>query len=558
MKRMRSLLWILVGTIVVSASLGGIYGRRLEAAISSDTTQEGGVLRSIDAFAKVYDFVQKNYAEPVEPDRAIFGPEGSSNQGAIPGMLRTLDPHSNFFDPRTFARLRETQEGKYYGVGMRILTVPDKMGKWTTTVVEPMPGSPAFQAGLRPGDIIQKVDDKPTLGVEGDAVAKMLKGPKGTRVRVTVTREGYDKPLDFLVTRGEISGLSVDDSFLIRPGVAYIHIANFSETTDHELTDALRKLGARDLKGVVLDLRGNPGGLLQAAVDVSDHFLAKHQLIVYHNGRHSNEQRYYARSGDRTDAYPIVVLIDHATASAAEIVTGALQDHDRALVMGQTSFGKGLVQTVYPLSEGTGLALTTAHYFTPSGRLIQREYENLSLYDYLYAPEQNQSAPHTDIRHTDGGREVFGGGGIKPDINVDGSSYNLVQTRLVASAVCPTYLQCGPFFEFGKYYLGVHKTISQGYTPDDQVVQSFREFLSRKGLVLSEKDSQANLEFIKNHIRSVLVNMIYGEDEAQHISVENDIAVRRAIDALPQAAALLDHARKFMASHPTPQPPEFK
>ena len=172
------------------------------------------MLRSIDAFAKVYDFVQKNYAEPVEPDRAIFGPEGSSNQGAIPGMLRTLDPHSNFFDPRTFARLRETQEGKYYGVGMRILTVPDKMGKWTTTVVEPMPGSPAFQAGLRPGDVIQKVDDKPTLGVEGDAVAKMLKGPKGTRVRVTVTREGYDTPLDFLVTRGEISGLSVDDAFL--------------------------------------------------------------------------------------------------------------------------------------------------------------------------------------------------------------------------------------------------------------------------------------------------------------------------------------------------------
>jgi carboxyl-terminal processing protease len=550
MKQMRSVRWFLACTIIACAALGGVYGQRLDA-VSSDTNQDNIVLQSIDAFAKVYDLVQKDYADPVNPDRGIFGPEGSGTLGAIPGMLRTLDPHSNFFDARTFARLRETQEGKYYGVGMRILTVPDKLGKWMTTVVEPMPRSPAFSAGLRPGDVIVKVDNKAASGLEGDAVAKMLKGPKGTVVHVVVTREGYEKPLDFAVTRGEISGLSVDDYFLIRPGIAYIHIANFSETTNQELTDSLKKLDAKNLKGLVLDLRGNPGGLLQSAVDVSDHFLEKRQLIVYHHGRHSTEQRYYARNGDRAEDYPIVVLIDHSSASAAEIVTGAMQDHDRALVMGQTSFGKGLVQTVYPLSEGTGLALTTAHYYTPSGRLIQRDYSNLSLYDYLYAPEQNLRVPHTDIRHTDGGREVFGGGGITPDVVVSQTSSSVVESRLLASAVCPDYLQCGPFFEFGKYYLGIHKTIPQAFSADNQVVQDFRNFLAKKGLTVPEKDLQANLDFIKDHIRTVLVNMIYGKEEAQHLGVQSDLEVRKAIEALPQAAALLDHARKFMASHPT-------
>jgi carboxyl-terminal processing protease len=550
MRQMRSLFGLLVGTILACALLGGIYGQRVEA-FSSDAGQDGGVSQSIDAFAKVYGLVQKAYAEPVDPDRAIFGPEGSSTLGAVPGMLRTLDPHSNFFDARTFARLRETQEGKYYGVGMRILTVPDKMGKWMTTVVEPMSGSPAFQAGLRPGDVLLTVDGKPAGGVDGDTVAKMLKGPKGTVVHVTASREGYDKPLDFAITRGEISGMSVEDAFFVRPGVAYIKILNFSETTDRELAQALKKLAAKDLKGVILDLRDNPGGLLQAAVDVSDHFLEKHQLIVYHNGRHSSEQRYYARGGPHGDDYPIVVLIDHATASAAEIVTGALQDHDRALVMGQTSFGKGLVQTVYPLSEGAGLALTTAHYYTPSGRLIQRNYDNLSLYDYMYAPEQNQPAPHTDIRHTDGGREVFGGGGITPDIVVDASSFNLVQNRLLASSVCPDYLQCGPFFEFGRYYLGIHKSIPRDFTSDEQTLQAFRDFLGKKGLTLTQKDLQANLDFIQDHIRGVLIDMIYGKDEAEHLSVESDLEVRKAIDALPQAAALLNHAKKFMASHAT-------
>ena len=545
MKEARRLFWFFLLTIMACTLVGGLYGRRVTAATDIDA---GALRGNLDAFAKIYALVQQNYADPVNPDHAIFGPEYSNTEGAIPAMLRTLDPHSNFFSPKTFARLRENQEGKYFGVGMRILTVPGKMGQWMTTVIEPMPGSPAFRAGLRPGDLILEVDGKAAEGLDGDAVAKMLKGPRGTAVRITVSREGYDKPLDFKVTREEITGLSVDDYFLVRPGVAYVHIHDFVETTGDELTEALKTLGSKNLKGLILDLRGNRGGLLQAAVDVTDRFLEKHQLIVYHNGRHSSEKRYYARNGERGEDYPIVVLINRETASASEIVTGALQDHDRALVMGQASFGKGLVQTVYPLSEGAGLALTTAHYYTPSGRLIQRDYLNASLYDYLYAPARSP-APRTEVHHTDGGREVFGGGGITPDIQVDEPAYNPIQAKLLASSVCSNFLQCGLFFEFGKYYLGVHKTIARDFVPDDRVIEEFRDFLAKKNLKLPDKDAQANSGFIKDHIRDVLIDMIYGEHEARPLSVASDYVVQRAIDSLPQAAALVNRAKKYVASH---------
>jgi carboxyl-terminal processing protease len=552
MKEARRVLWLLALTVVACALLGGAYGRHVRADADTGAGRDEAVGNNLDAFAKVYSVVEANYAEAVSPDRAILG-AGGNGLGAIQGMLSTLDPHSNFLDAKTFARFTETQEGKYYGVGMRILTVPGKMGKFVTTVVEPMTGSPALRAGLRPGDVIQTVDGKPVDGVDGDTVAKMLKGPKGTVVHVTVSREGYDQPLEFSLRRAEITGMSVDDYFFIRPGIAYIHIASFSETTGDELNAALEKLGDKNIKGLVLDLRGNPGGILQAAVDVADQFLAKHQLIVYHNGRHSSEERYYARSGDHGDNYPVVVLINHGTASAAEIVTGALQDHDRALVMGATSFGKGLVQKVYTLSEGTGLLLTTAHYYTPSGRLIQRNYDNISLYDYLYAPE-NAAPPHTEVHHTDGGREVFGGGGITPDLKVDEPAFSVAENRLLASASCPNFLQCGPFFEFAKYYLGVHKTVGRDFAPDDAVLREFRDFLSKQNLVLSDKDMQGDRAFIENHIRDVLVGIVYGEDEARHLSVTNDFVVDKAIAALPEAAALATQARKYMASHVTLRP----
>jgi len=540
MKQTRRLLWWVILTVVIGALLGGVYGQRVEATTDGD---DSDVHKSLNAFTQVYDVVEKNYADPIDPDKAVFGPQTSGTVGAIPGMLRTLDPHSNFFDPRAFAALREDQEGRYYGVGMTIQQRPGKMGKLETIVLQPIPGSPAFRAGLRPGDVIAKVDGTSTDGLQSDRVAEMLKGPKGTVVHVTIGREGYP-PLNFTITRDEISRKSLDDVFMMQPGIAYIHIDKFNETTNDELTDELHKLNAKTLKGLILDLRGNPGGLLQEAVDVSDHFLEKHQLIVYHYGRHSNEKRYYAQHGDNSNEYPIVVLINRMTASAAEIVTGALQDHDRALVIGEPSFGKGLVQTVYPLSEHTGLALTTAHYYTPSGRLIQRDYENVSLYDYYYRPE-NAPTPHEDVHVTDGGREVYGGGGISPDINFTGPALSPIQERLTA---CPSYPDCGPFFEFGKHYLGVHKTVARDFMPDDATVQEFGDFLNSQSIKFTPQDLKDNGDFIKKNIRYELLSMIYGEEDAKQVSIANDPLVEKALQSFPQAAELLAHAKKYMAS----------
>ncbi len=534
MKQARRLVWFIFSTILLCALLGGVYGRQVEATTGGD---DSDVKAGLNQFTHVYDIVESNYADPVDPDIAIYGPS-NSNTGAIPAALRTLDPHSNFFDPHAFAALREDQEGKYYGVGMSIRARPGKMGKLETVVEAPIPGSPAFRAGLRPGDVVAKVNGKPTEGLNTQQVAEMLKGPKGTEVEVTIIREGYDQPIVVKIIRDEIAQNSVDAAFMLHPGIAYVHINKFNENTNDELTDALQKLGEKDLQGMVLDLRGNPGGLLQEAVEVCDHFLEKSQLIVYHSGRHSQEKRYYATRGDDGNEYPIVVLINRMSASAAEIVTGALQDHDRALVMGEPSFGKGLVQTVYQLSERTGLALTTAHYYTPSGRLIQREYQNVSLYDYYYHPELTRPE-HAEVRLTDGGREVYGGGGITPDVTFTDPKMDPTQETLLQHTV---------FFDFAKSYLGVHKTIPKGFEVSDAVLDEFKQYLTKQSIKVSDKDFTENLDFIKSRIRIQLVGSIFGENEADRISITADPLVLKALDSMPQAKELVAKAKRYIAS----------
>jgi carboxyl-terminal processing protease len=534
MKQAPRLLWFILSTVLLCTLLGGVYGRQVEATTSTD---DSAVKNSLTEFTRVYNLVEQNYADSVDPDKAIYGPS-ESNVGAIPGALRSLDPHSNFYDPQAFSLLREDQEGRYYGVGMQIGQHPGKLGKLVVVVVAPIPGSPAFRAGLRPGDVIVKVNGRSTEGMDTHQVAEKLKGPKGTEVHITVTREGYDQPLEFDITRDEISQQSVDDAFMVKPGIGYIHINRFNENTNDELTAALKNLGEKNLQGLILDLRNNPGGLLQEAVEVSDHFLEKSQLIVYHYGRHSQEKRYYAQKGDSGKEYPIVVLINRMTASAAEIVTGALQDHDRALVMGEPSFGKGLVQTVFPLSEHTGLALTTARYYTPSGRLIQRDYNNVSLYDYYYRPEDTPT-PHTDVRLTDGGREVFGGGGITPDIKYEDPKLDPTQEAL---------LQHNVFFDFAKYYLGIHKTIPNDFQVTDAVVQEFCQFLAQQKIQISDQDLKDNMDFIRTRIRPPLVEFIFGQTEASQIAVENDPLVQKAVDGMPQASELLAKAKRYIAS----------
>src|SRR6266550_179100 len=378
---------VIFAVLVASAVFGWIYGPSVRATSTAAEDNQS----SVREFTTVLDVVQANYAEHVDVDKEVY-------QGAIPGMLRVLDPHSNFFDPKQYALLREDQRGKYYGVGMQVGPRNNKV-----IVMAPFVGTPAYRAGIRPGDIIVAVDGKPTDNMSTGDVADLLKGPKGTTVHISIQREGADKPLEFAVVRDEIPRYSVDLHFLVRPGIGYLHVAQFNETTEHEVAQALDEMG--DLKGLILDLRQNPGGLLSEGVGVADKFLHKGALIVSHHGRSSPEKRYVATHGNGGKEYPLVVLVNRGTASAAEIVAGAIQDHDRGLIAGETTFGKGLVQTVYPLSENTGLALTTAKYYTPSMRLIQRDYSNISLYDYYFnrESEENEHNATREVKLTDSG-----------------------------------------------------------------------------------------------------------------------------------------------------------
>ena len=420
-----------------------IFGSLVNQKVAAQSASDESTLRdSLRSFTNVYSIVEQNYAEKLDTDKT----DKAIYDGAIPGMLHTLDPHSNFYDPKAFAQMREDQHGKYYGVGMSIQPQPDKDGGTKIVVLAPFEGTPSFKAGIRPGDVIVSIDGKATTGMDSAAVASLLKGPKGTHVAVTMEREGSAKPLVFDLVRDDIARPSVDLAFLVRPGVGYIHVTSFIEITSREVGDALDKFESQgDLKGLIIDLRGNPGGLLNEAVNMSDKFLQKGQIVVSQHGRAFPDQVYRAAHGEQGTKYPIVVLVNRNTASAAEIVSGALQDHDRALIVGETTFGKGLVQTVFQISENTGLALTTYHYYTPSGRLIQRNYDHVSLYDYYYVRDDSAKAKdksNLEVKLTDSGRTVYGGGGITPDEKIDNLKSNHFQDNLLSHYA---------FFNFSKH-----------------------------------------------------------------------------------------------------------
>ena len=518
---------LVIAILLFCAVLGATYGRSVNGATSLADDYQAAVRD----FTRVLSVVQTNYAEPIDTDKAIY-------QGAVPGMLRVLDPHSTFFDSRAFSILREDQVGKYYGVGMVIQPRGNH-----TIVLSPYVGSPAYNAGIRPGDIIAKVDDKPAEGLSSTEVADMLKGPKGTVVKITVSREGYSEPLVFTVTRDEIPRHSVDGAFLLRPGIGYIRLSGFNETTDHEIANALKQLNAANLDGLILDMRANPGGLFNASVAVADMFLEKNQLIVLHHGRSSPERRYYAIRGNQGINVPLVILVNGNSASATEIVAGAVQDHDRGLIVGEQTFGKGLVQTVSGLSEGTGLALTTARYYTPSGRLIQRDYKSVSLYEYHY--ERKVPDHPTEVKLTDSGRQVTGGGGIAPDLVVPYPKYTKFQELLLRSDVFFPFDQS--VGGFTRYYLGTKPTITKQFEPDDEVMREFRTYLTKHNVRFTESDLAENLNWIKRKIKQEVFLSTFGLQESFKVALEADPQLQKAIEAIPQARALYENARKIIA-----------
>jgi carboxyl-terminal processing protease len=501
---------------------GSILGGRVAAQSASD---EGALRDSMKSFTDVYALVEQNYANKMDTDqidKAIY-------DGAIPGMLHTLDPHSNFYDPKAYAQMREDQRGHYYGVGMHIQLQPPNN---KVTVVSPIEGSPAFKAGIHPGDIIVAVDGKSTEGMDTVAVAGLLKGPRGRKVTVTMEREGSSKPLLFDLVDDEIPQPSVDVAFMIKPGVGYIHITNEMETTSREVQDALDKFGP-GMNGLLIDLRSNPGGLLNEAVNVCDKFLQKGQIVVSQRGRAFPDQVYRAPTGS-TGKFPIVVLVNRNSASAAEIISGALQDHDRALIVGETTFGKGLVQTVFPISENSGLALTTYHYYTPSGRLIQRNYNNVSLYDYYYVRNDALPANETnkEVKLTDSGRTVYGGGGITPDEKIPEIKVNHFEDQML--------IHGDQFFHFATHYMATH-TVSKDLVVDDTLQQQFKDYLKAQKIDFTDKDFADNLDWIKAKLKSELFTSQFGQTAGNKVITEWDPQIAKALTYMPEALALENH-----------------
>jgi carboxyl-terminal processing protease len=523
--RARRALFTLVLFFTVCAVVGSVMQRKVGAQSSQDESQ---IRDSLKTFTDVYALVEQNYAEPINGDKA----DTAIYDGAIPGMLRVLDPHSNFYDPKSYAKMREDQRGHYYGVGMVIQQQGNKV-----YVITPYENTPSFRAGIRPGDVVSAIDGKSADGMSSDQVAKSLKGPKGTHVQVTMVREGQSKPLVFDLVRDEIPHPSVDLAYEIKPGVGYIHLTQFQETTAQEVIDAVD--GFQNLHGLVFDLRNNPGGLLSQAVEVCDHLLTKGQTIVSQRGRAYPDQVYTATHGNDGKAFPIVVLVNRNTASAAEIVSGALQDHDRALIVGETTFGKGLVQTVYNLSENTGLALTTYHYYTPSGRLIQRNYTGVSLYDYYYNHAGASAADSTnrEVKMTDSGRTVYGGGGITPDEKIEPPKSNDFQDELMYKYV---------FFHFAAHYLA-NRTVDRNFQVDDAVMSDFKQFLTAQGINWTDSDINNVQDWLKVSIRQYIVTSQFGQLQGLHVMADWDPMIQKALTFLPEAQALEENAHKVLA-----------
>src|SRR5437762_13627329 len=393
-----------VSAIVISALVGGCFGR---SALATDDK----IPEHYKVFSQAVSAIESGYADKVESDALAAS--------AIRGMLATLDPHPSYFTPQEYARMRERQERRYYGIGVSIQSIDNDI-----TAVVVFDGSPAYKKGIRSGDIIAKVNGESAKGWTTEKAMSVLRGQKGTPVQIEIRRRGYEQPIPVQLTRDEVYIPTVPAYFMIDGTTGYIRMQDFGENTDHDVKHALHELASKGLRRLLFDIRQNPGGPLDQAIKVANEFLPRGRVIVSTHGRITNsDQEYKATEESEFTDIPIVLLANRNSASASEIVTGALQDHDRAYVVGETTFGKALVQSIYRISGSAGLALTTAHYYTPSGRLIQRPWD-ATFDEYLSYSMKDQDAarPHnpTDLKHTDAGRAVYSGGGIEPDKRVAG------------------------------------------------------------------------------------------------------------------------------------------
>ena len=490
--------------------------------VLSTTTTFDQIRRFIMAFNAIREF----YVDDVSPQILV-------NSG-IRGMLEELDPHSVFIPPEQLKELKEEYSGEYTGVGIEYV-----VQNHLPIVISPIPDTPAEKQGIRPGDTIAKIDGESTYGLTDEELRRKLRGHPGTTVQLTIRRETLPTPLTLTLARAEIPVLSVRTHFMLDQGVGYIYLSRFSKTTEEEFQRALVDLELAGMKKLILDMRYNPGGYLEQAVKVVDKFLPGGKRIVYTRGRiQSANEDYYSTDRDTHPNFPVVVLINHGTASAAEIVAGALQDWDRAVIVGETSFGKGLVQNQIPLKDGSAIRVTIARYYTPSGRLIQRPYSKdlYSYYNQTNVDTKKNPYVQKKVYTTFSGRKVFGGGGIRPDI--------LIKTPKITSTTS-LLLSKQAFFEFAvheSHYLKNHylsfETFNALFDVDAYELQKFLTFLEDKNIFVNKREFLKDRKFIQREIKAEIARNLWGTDAYYRISVKNDPQVKEALRAFPLAEKL--------------------
>jgi carboxyl-terminal processing protease len=523
--------------VVLSALVGGFYGSVL--------ARQDEVMQQYRVFTAALAAIDREYVEDVPSDRLVYS--------GVEGMLKTLDPHSSFFDPRQYAQMRERQEGKYYGLGIQIQPIDGDI-----TVMSIFEGSPAFKKGLRRGDVIARIENEDAKGMSSEDAVKRLKGPKGTSVNISIKRRGYDQLIDLQVTRDEVNIVSVRGFFMIDGDTGYLKLGEFTETSNHEVGAALEALGSKGMKRLVLDLRDNPGGALDQAIAISNRFLPRGDMIVYTRGRSPNSDQDY-RATEQSDYthLPIVVMVNRNSASASEIVSGALQDHDRALVVGETTFGKALVQSVYRISENAGLALTTGRYYTPSGRLIQRPWDG-AFDEYLTYTLRDQKGERqhstAELKYTDAGRKVYSGGGIEPDKFMAGPVEGFAPTKFGRQI-----WGSGQFQRFADQYMAEgdtrftvanknKKRIAKGFTVTDEMLQDFRTQLTTQKITIDEEAFKTDLNFIKGLIHYEIDLALFGVEEARRNLILQDPQAKFAIAQFGEAQRLTELARNTTRS----------
>ena len=553
--------------IIAGAIFGGIVGstQKLSSLTSSSAKNAYQVVDDIEKdYNEAVSTITDNYSGDIDHEKAT--------QAAIQGMLSTLDPHSSYFPYSEFKKLKEDQDSRFYGIGVTIVQHRD--GVYVQSTVE---GAPAAKLGVRYGDRIVEVDGKDSRDWSSEQVSKNVRGGLGEPVTIKVERAGSPVPLFFTIVRASVPLPTIRNAYMIRPGTGYIGLTGgFQRSSDEELSKAMKRLQEQGMRQLVLDLRGNPGGLLEQAVDVASEFLPRGEVVVSVKGRTEySEPTVYKSTGSNPATVPLVVLINRNSASASEIVAGAIQDHGRGLIVGETSFGKGLVQRIYQLPFNTGLTLTTARYYTPYGRSLQRDYSSGSLYDYYTrhdldeapapAPSANNGSrdlespvpvasptphPHSGPGvQTAVGRVFYGGGGITPDIEVKEPPNTPVRLRLAEAAFHFTrQLSAGVLPGLESYKVDKVQYGKTAKTTDfpvtDRVLEAFRNFVrTQPDFHVLPAQIDEELDFAKLRLRQEIITASFSNDAGARVLLDSDLQVLRAIDALPDAKRLADNAR---------------